>query len=160
MSAPGGCHTFVFAPSPRPSLHPRVELRTQGYDPSNGDPGAEDWIHGNPIQSPVFAPDDVLQRLPPTCIQVGGYDPLLDDSVDFNTRIRRLGIPGELRIYRSLPHTFVSFPHWHLMPEVHEAMAQASSALTLALTRACCCSLAVLLTCRALALALTLACVP
>jgi len=56
---------------------------------------------------------------------VGGYDPLLDDSVDFNTRIRRLGIPGELRIYRSLPHTFVSFPHWHLMPEVQEAMRQA-----------------------------------
>ena len=58
--------------------------------------------------------------------QVGGYDPLLDDSVDFNTRIRRLGVPGELSIYRSLPHTFVSFPHWHLMPEVQEAMREAS----------------------------------
>jgi len=85
----------------------------------------DSWVHGDPIQSPVFAPDEVLQRLPPTSIQVGGYDPLLDDSVDFNTRIRRLGIPGELRIYRSLPHTFVSFPHWHLMPEVQEAMRQA-----------------------------------
>ena len=79
----------------------------------------------DPMHSPIFAPDEVLQRLPPTCIQVGGFDPLLDDSVDFNTRIRRLGVPGELRIYRSLPHTFVSFPHWHLMPEVQEAMRQA-----------------------------------
>ena len=26
-------------------------------------------------------------------------------------------------IYRSLPHTFVSFPHWHAMPEVQQAMA-------------------------------------
>ena len=26
-------------------------------------------------------------------------------------------------IYRSLPHTVVSFPHWHAMPEVQQAMA-------------------------------------
>jgi acetyl esterase/lipase len=51
--------------------------------------------------------------------QVGGFDPLLDDSVDFNTRIRRLGVPGEMRIHRTLPHTFLSFPHWlHTVPEV------------------------------------------
>ena len=65
-----------------------------------------------------------LQRLPPTHILVGGLDPLLDDSVDFNTRIRRMGVAGELRIYRSLPHTFVSFPHWHVLPEVQAALRQ------------------------------------
>lgn len=54
---------------------------------------------------------------------MGGFDPLLDDSVDFNTRIRRLGVPGELRIHRTLPHTFPSFPHWHVVPEVQHAMA-------------------------------------
>ena len=56
--------------------------------------------------------------------QVGGFDPLLDDSVDFNTRIRRLGVPGEMRIHRTLPHTFLSFPHWlHTVPEVQQALA-------------------------------------
>jgi hypothetical protein len=56
--------------------------------------------------------------------QVGGFDPLLDDSVDFNTRIRRLGVPGEMRIHRTLPHTFLSFPHWlHTVPEVQPALA-------------------------------------
>ena len=54
---------------------------------------------------------------------MGGLDPLLDDSVDFNTRIRRMGVHGDMYIYRSLPHTFVSFPHWHAMPEVQQAMA-------------------------------------
>mmetsp|Transcript_49284 Transcript_49284/g.122464 ORF Transcript_49284/g.122464 Transcript_49284/m.122464 type:complete len:355 (+) Transcript_49284:1-1065(+) len=101
-----------------------------GYDPGSAIPVSENAYHANPVQSPVFAPDDVLQRLPPTSIQVGGFDPLLDDSVDFNTRIRRLDVPGELRIYRSLPHTFVSFPHWHLLPEVQEAMAQACEWIT------------------------------
>ena len=62
------------------------------------------------------------RRLPHTHIQVGGFDPLLDDSVDFNTRIRRLGVPGELRIHRTLPHTFFSFPVWHTIPEVKQAM--------------------------------------
>ena len=58
------------------------------------------------------------------CVQVGGFDPLLDDSVDFNTRIRRLGVPGELRIHRTLPHTFLSFPHWlRMVPEVERALA-------------------------------------
>ena len=55
---------------------------------------------------------------------MGGFDPLLDDSVDFNTRIRRLGVPGEMRIHRTLPHTFLSFPHWlHTVPEVLQALA-------------------------------------
>ena len=29
---------------------------------------------------------------------------------------------GDLHIYRSLPHTFVSFPHWHILPEVEAAL--------------------------------------
>ena len=87
------------------------------------DGGAEQALFGDPLLSPALAPDDALRRLPPTHIQVGGFDPLLDDSVDFNTRIRRLGVPGELRIHRTLPHTFFSFPVWLGIPEVQQAMA-------------------------------------
>ena len=76
------------------------------------------WI--NPLLSPALAPDEALRSLPLTHIQVGGFDPLLDDSVDFNTRIRRVGVPGELRI-RGL-RTFPSFPFWHVIPEVKSAM--------------------------------------
>lgn len=124
------CPTLNLSRSPSPSRlaftsdpllpQPLLNVFADAYDE-----GSEAWLQGSPLQSPCFAPDDVLQRLPPTLMQVGGYDPLLDDSVDFNTRIRRLGVPGELRIYRSLPHTFVSFPHWHLLPEVQQAMGDA-----------------------------------
>ena len=85
--------------------------------------GGGDHAMGDPLLSPALAPDEALRRLPPTYIQVGGFDPLLDDSVDFNTRIRRLGVPGELRIHRTLPHTFFSFPLWHGVPEVQQALA-------------------------------------
>lgn len=88
------------------------------------DNDSDHWMVRDPIFSPVFAPDEALRQLPPTTILCGGLDPLLDDSVDFNTRIRRMGVPGELHIYRSLPHTFVSFPHWHILPEVESALAK------------------------------------
>ena len=53
---------------------------------------------------------------------VGGLDPLLDDSVDFNTRIRRVGVQGDLFIHRTLPHSYFSFPPLHAMSEVREAL--------------------------------------
>ena len=40
-----------------------------------------------------------------------------------------MGVHGDMYIYRSLPHTFVSFPHWHAMPEVQQAMAHSTSFL-------------------------------
>jgi acetyl esterase/lipase len=96
---------------------PLLSAFAKAYD------GGGDSAMWDPLLSPALAPDEALRRLPLTHIQVGGFDPLLDDSVDFNTRIRRLGVPGELRIHRTLPHTFLSFPHWHVSPEVQHAMA-------------------------------------
>ena len=73
---------------------PLLKAYAEAYD--QGNEGA--WMDRDPLLSPVFAPDAALQRLPPTHILVGGLDPLLDDSVDFNTRIRRMGVAGELRL--------------------------------------------------------------
>ena len=66
----------------------------------------------DPCISPNFASDDILRRFPPTCIAAAGLDPLLDDAVDFNTRLRRLKIPGTFKVYRSLPHAFLSMGHF------------------------------------------------
>ena len=82
----------------------------------------------DPLLSPVFAPDEALRALPPTYILCGGLDPLIDDAVDFNTRIRRMGVVGSLRIARSMPHTFPSLPHLHVLPEAEAALAQTCNA--------------------------------
>ena len=121
------CPTLNLARSPSPSRlafasdpllpQPLVRAFATAYDE-----GTEHWMERDPLLSPVFAPDEALQRLPTTCLMAGGLDPLLDDTVDFNTRIRRMGVAGDMFIYRSLPHTFLSFPHWHLMTEVQHAM--------------------------------------
>ncbi|RYG50572.1 hypothetical protein EON66_11700 [archaeon] len=58
----------------------------------------------------AFCPSRLLCRhFPTTHIIVGGLDPLLDDAVDFNTRLRRLSVPGDLQVHRTLPHGFLNF---------------------------------------------------
>lgn len=60
---------------------------------------------------PAYATDEELRRFPPTHLFGGGCDPLLDDAIDFNTRLRRQGVAGELKVYRALPHGFMAFQH-------------------------------------------------
>jgi acetyl esterase/lipase len=46
-------------------------------------------------------------------------DILLDDAVDFHVRLRRNGVPGKFRIFRTLPHGFWSMGD--MLPEAHLA---------------------------------------
>lgn len=59
-----------------------------------------------PLASPVFASDAVLRLFPPVMLFAGSTDPLLDDSVVFNGRLRSLGVQSELRAVRNVPHAY------------------------------------------------------
>mmetsp|Transcript_23985 Transcript_23985/g.64882 ORF Transcript_23985/g.64882 Transcript_23985/m.64882 type:complete len:221 (+) Transcript_23985:2212-2874(+) len=61
----------------------------------------------NPTMSPYHTPDSILEQFPRTHIMAGGFDPLLDDSVDFNTRLQRMGVHSTLEVQKCLPHGFV-----------------------------------------------------
>eukprot|EP00978_Attheya_sp_CCMP212_P024578 scaffold77469_cov50-Attheya_sp.AAC.3 len=60
----------------------------------------------DPIASPYFAPDYILRIFPPTLLFASSDDPLLDDSVDFNARLRRLGVESDLRAVHNMPHAY------------------------------------------------------
>mmetsp|Transcript_15385 Transcript_15385/g.25179 ORF Transcript_15385/g.25179 Transcript_15385/m.25179 type:complete len:920 (-) Transcript_15385:1666-4425(-) len=60
----------------------------------------------NPLASPYFATDVTLKRFPSTLIFTGSEDPLLDDSVMFNSRLRSLGVKSYLRAVHDMPHAF------------------------------------------------------
>jgi monoterpene epsilon-lactone hydrolase len=60
----------------------------------------------NPLASPFFASDRVLRLFPPTLLFAGSSDPLLDDSVNFNERLRCLGVKSELRAAHNMPHAY------------------------------------------------------
>lgn len=60
----------------------------------------------NPLASPYFAADSTLKQFPSTIIFTGSEDPLLDDSVTFNSRLRGLGVHSYLRAVHDMPHAF------------------------------------------------------
>lgn len=60
----------------------------------------------DPLASPFFAPDAVLKRFPPVLLFAGSNDPLLDDSVAFNERLRCCGVLSELRAAHNMPHAY------------------------------------------------------
>jgi acetyl esterase/lipase len=61
----------------------------------------------DPLASPFFALDAVLCQFPPTLLFASSHDPLLDDSVVFNQRLRSLGVESELRAAQNLPHAYL-----------------------------------------------------
>lgn len=61
----------------------------------------------NPLASPIYAEDDVLRHFPPTLLYASSNDPLLDDSVLFNKRLRDVGVDSELRAVPNLPHAYL-----------------------------------------------------
>jgi acetyl esterase/lipase len=60
----------------------------------------------DPIASPYYASDSILCSFPPTLIFTSSEDPLLDDSVSFNGRLRSVGVISRLRAVHDLPHAF------------------------------------------------------
>jgi acetyl esterase/lipase len=60
----------------------------------------------HPIASPYFASDKILACFPRTMLWVSASDPLLDDSVDFNTRLRRVGTESSVHAAQHMPHAF------------------------------------------------------
>lgn len=60
----------------------------------------------DPVASPYFASDEIISNFPPTLIFTSSEDPLLDDSVSFNSRLRAVGVKSSLRAAHDLPHAF------------------------------------------------------
>lgn len=61
----------------------------------------------DPLVSPIFVSDYVLGNFPPTLLFASSQDPLLDDSVIFNQRLRNLGVKSELRTVQNMPHAYL-----------------------------------------------------
>lgn len=94
-----------------PLLDPRgMDALVRNYMGEEGDPR-------DPLASPLFGD---LAGLPPSLIQVGDIEVLLDDSVRLAERARAAGVEVELEIWPGMPHV------WQLMashlPEARRAL--------------------------------------
>ncbi|RLN52681.1 hypothetical protein BBJ28_00010482 [Nothophytophthora sp. Chile5] len=116
------------SPSPSRFLHqndpvlPRgiLELALTSYYPSHGHSNQYKFNIHDPCVSPGLAEDALLEKFPPTALAVGDLDPLLDDSVDFYTRLSFLKVPATLKIYSGLSHGFLIYGD--LVPEAQKAI--------------------------------------
>lgn len=103
---------------------------------------AEAYLAGidprTPLVSPVCAPRSDLTGFPPTCIEVGGDEVLLDDASTMADNLRDAGVEVTLTVWPQMIHVFQAFPP-DLLPEarqsvdavgafVHERLSGGSSA--------------------------------
>jgi len=76
----------------------------------------------DPYVSPVFAPDELLRRFPPTLLQVSAIEALVWDSKRFAARLEDAGVRVTLSVWPELPHV------WHMflghLDEAHEGLAE------------------------------------
>jgi epsilon-lactone hydrolase len=71
--------------------------------------------------SPLFAPDKLLRQLPPTLIQAGSTEVLLDDAARTAQRVADVGVPVELQVFERQPHVI---PLWNGTPEARTALRE------------------------------------
>lgn len=62
----------------------------------------------DPAVSPIFAPAAQLKRVPPTLIQLCGFDPFRDQCRRLAARLEQAGVECESRLYPTLIHGSVS----------------------------------------------------
>ncbi|MGX6447194.1 alpha/beta hydrolase [Patulibacter sp. S7RM1-6] len=79
---------------------------------AGGDPA--DWR-----VSPLFAPDDLQARLPPTLVQVGEGETLRDDGERVARTLARVGVRSELELYEGTVHVAAV---WTGTPEARDAL--------------------------------------
>ena len=85
-----------------------------------------------PLASPLYADD--LHGLPPTLIQVGSTEILLDDARRMAERLVAAGVEAELEVWPRMPHV------WHmkadLLPEGRRAIVDVGGFIRRHLERA------------------------
>ncbi|MGK2869921.1 MAG: alpha/beta hydrolase [Mycobacterium sp.] len=86
----------------------------------------------DPADPRVSVLDADLTDMPPTLIQVGGREMLLDDSRGFADRLQAAGVSSQLQVFRGQIHVFQAM--FRLLPEAREALRLSGEFLATAAT--------------------------
>jgi len=58
--------------------------------------------------SPMFAPDEMLAKVAPAHIAVNELDILRDEGIAYGEKLRRLGVPVEIKVHKGVPHQIMA----------------------------------------------------
>lgn len=76
------------------------------------------------VQFPGYAPDSDLAKMPKTVFLVAGMDPLRDEGIEFDNRLKAAGVETKMHIYPGLPHGFSRFTELPSTKEFFKDMVQ------------------------------------
>ena len=72
--------------------------------------------------------------LPPAFVMLGGYDPLHDEGLAYAEKLRGAGVKVTIADYADMVHCFIYLQT--VLPQAHDAVAQAAKAVKEALADA------------------------
>ena len=76
----------------------------------------------SPFVSPLLANDNLLQKLPPTYVDVCSADPLAAGGIAYAKKLEESGIPVKLFILDGMPHgSYILFPDLPSSEAAHAA---------------------------------------
>ncbi|MFI3258392.1 MAG: alpha/beta hydrolase fold domain-containing protein [Spirochaetales bacterium] len=81
----------------------------------------------NPLISPVFATDTMLENLPPVYIQIGENELFEQNAVEFQKRLKNLGIPCIIDKWKGMMPMFQMADDF--LPEAHAAIEKVGTYL-------------------------------
>lgn len=99
----------AFTPSYLIALHDHIlphsvlKLIPGAYIPEGGRPKED------PLLSPIYASDELLEKLPPIRMMVGEKDPLHDDCWRLVDRLKKLNKDIKMTVYKDLSHGFLGY---------------------------------------------------
>ncbi|HWA70216.1 MAG TPA: alpha/beta hydrolase [Rhizomicrobium sp.] len=91
-----------------------------------------DADRNSPRVSPLRARD--FAGLPPAYVMLGGYDPLHDEGLAYAEKLRGAGVKVTIADYPEMVHCFIYLQT--ILPQAHDAVAQAAKAVRAALDAA------------------------
>ena len=79
----------------------------------NYSPDAADWTKWD--NSPIFATDELFTKSPPAWIAVAELDILRDEGIAYGEKLKKAGVPAEVKVYKGAPHPIMAMDGRYLI---------------------------------------------
>lgn len=76
-------------------------------------PNKEDWSKWD--ASPMFAPKELLRKVPKAWIGIAGMDILREEGIEYGKKLQEAGVEVETQVYEGGPHPIMAMDGKHLL---------------------------------------------
>lgn len=90
-------------------FHNQPRLKENRKIPKTSENELDRVIAINYLMAPFWAPSEILQQFPRTCILTTNLDPCLDECVEFAKKLKSIGNNVHLDVLEGLNHSFLNF---------------------------------------------------